>query len=180
MNLQADHIFRSQDKAKHTLSLTATGELRKPLLSFTLDDQPVAENDAVSYLAFGRSFADLTHGERNNLVAAQLQLSGDAFRQILTGQIAGEVTRSLQQTLDLDGIEFRGDQNWRQSTVVVGKYLTNDLFISYERQLNLKRTGEVAPEQVTLEYEIIRSLFLQATRGDENSTGFDLIFKWEK
>ncbi len=180
MNLQADHIFRSQDKAKHTLSLTATGELRKPLLSFTLDDQPIAENDAVSYLAFGRSFADLTHGERNNLVASQLQLSGDTFRQILTGQIAGEVTRSLQQTLDLDVIEFRGDQNWRQSTVVVGKYLTNDLFISYERQLNLKRTGEVAPEQVTLEYEIIRSLFLQATRGDENSTGFDLIFKWEK
>ncbi len=180
MTLQADHLFRSQDKSKHTLSLTASGELRKPLLSFTLDDQPIAESDAVSYLAFGRSFADLTHGERNDLVASQLQISGDAFRQMLAGQIAGEVTRSLQQTLDLDVIEFRGDQNWRQSTVVVGKYLTNDLFISYERQLNFKRTSEVAPEQVTLEYEIIPSLFLQATRGDENSTGIDLIYKWEK
>jgi len=180
MTLQADHLFRSQDKSRHTLSLTASGELRKPLLSFTLDDQAIAESDAVSYLAFGRSFSDLTHGERSDLVASQLQLSGDAFRQMLAGQIAGEVTRSLQQTLDLDVIEFRGDQNWRQSTVVVGKYLTNDLFISYERQLNLKRTSEVAPEQVTLEYEIIPSLFLQATRGDENSTGFDLIYKWEK
>jgi len=180
MSLTAQHLFRSQDKVKHTLGFTATGELRKPLFSFTLDEATITESDAVSYLAFGRSFGDLTHGERNNLMQSQLQMSGDAFKQLLAGQIAGEVTRSLQQKLDLDVIEFRGDQNWRQSTVVVGKYLTNNLFLSYERQLNLGRTNEVAPEQMTLEYEILRALFLQATRGDEKNTGFDLIYKWEK
>jgi len=180
MSLKAAHVFRSQDKLKHTLGFTATGELRKPVFTFTLDEATITESDAVSYLAFGRSFGDLTHGEKNDLVQSQLQMSGDAFKQLLAGQIAGEVTRSLQQKLDLDVIEFRGDQNWRQSTVVVGKYLTNDLYLSYERQINLGRTNEVAPEQVTLEYEIMRSLFLQATRGDEKNTGFDLIYKWEK
>lgn len=180
MSLKAEHVFRSQDKIKHTLGFTATGELRKPTFAFTLDEATITESDAVSYLAFGRSFGDLTHGEKNDLVQNQLQMSGDAFKQLLAGQIAGEVTRSLQQKLDLDVIEFRGDQNWRQSTVVVGKYLTNDLYLSYERPINLGRTNEVAPEQVTLEYEIMRSLFLQAIRGDEKNTGFDLIYKWEK
>jgi translocation and assembly module TamB len=180
MSLQATHLFRTPDKVKHTLALSASGELRKPLFSFTLDDAAIAEADAVSYLAFGRSFADLTHGEKTDLAQNQLAMSGEAFKQLLAGQIAGEVSRSLQQTLDLDVIEFRGDQDWRQSTVVVGKYLTNDLYMSYERQLNLGHTDEVVPEQVTLEYEILRSLFLQASRGDEKNTGFDLIFKWEK
>jgi len=42
------------------------------------------------------------------------------------------------------------------------------------------RTYDTTPEQVTLEYEITRSLFFQAVRGDEKSTGLDLIWKYEK
>ena len=180
MELRADHIFRTQDKVKHTLTLTATGELAQPELSFLLDAVEIAETDAISYLAFGRSFSDLSHGQKSDLAQNQLQMSSDAVKQLLAGRLAGEVTRSIQNKLNLDVIEFRGEQNWRQATVVVGKYLTNDLYVSYERQLNLGRTNEVVPEQMTLEYEVIRSLFLQAIRGDEKETGFDVIIKYEK
>ena len=102
------------------------------------------------------------------------------MKQVLAGQIAGQLSNTLRSQLNLDVIEFRGDQNWRQATVVVGKYITNDLFISYEREFNFGRSNEVVPEQVTLEYEIVRSLHLQATRGDEKNTGFDIIWKFEK
>ncbi len=176
----AQHVFRSADKTRHVLSLGVSGELEKPALQFKLDERSIAEADAVSYLVFGRSFDDLTHGEKSNLAAEQSAFSGEAVKQLIAGQITGQVTRSIQNTLDLDVIEFKGDQNWRQATVVVGKYLTNDLYVSYERQLNLGRGDEVVPEQMTLEYEIIKSLYLQATRSSEQDSGFDLIWKWEK
>jgi hypothetical protein len=36
----------------------------------------------------------------------------------------------------------------------------------------------VAPEKVSMEYEVTPWLFLQATKGDEKSTGFDIIWKY--
>lgn len=180
IDFTAQHVFRTPDKSKHILSLIFSGDLEKPELQFRLDDNTIPEADAVSYLVFGRSFDDLTRGEKSDLAAGQTALGGDAVKQLIAGQIAGQVTRSIQNTLNLDVIEFKGDQNWRQATVVVGKYLTNDLYVSYERQLSLGRSNEVVPEQMTLEYEIIRSLYLQATRATEQDTGFDIIWKWER
>ncbi len=180
IDFTAQHVFRTPDKSKHILSLIFSGDFEKPALQFELDDNTIPEADAVSYLVFGRSFDDLTRGEKSDLAAGQSAFGGDAVKQLIAGQIAGQVTRSIQNTLNLDVIEFKGDQNWRQATVVVGKYLTNDLYVSYERQLSLGRSNEVVPEQMTLEYEILKSLYLQATRANEQDTGFDIIWKWER
>jgi|GEM_PF-757601 len=182
LDLQAEHVFRGVDQQKRTLALNVSGQLFKPVLRFTLDGLEIAETDAVSYLIFGRSFDQLTQGEKTDLAQNQSQtpVSSDAMKQLLAGQIAGQLSNSLRNQLNLDVIEFRGDQNWRQATIVVGKYITNDLFISYSREFNFNRSNEVVPEQVTLEYEVLRSLHLQATKGDEKTTGLDVIWKWEK
>ena len=94
--------------------------------------------------------------------------------------MAGQITRRLQKKLNLDIIEFKGEKDWRQATVVLGKYITNDLFLSYQREFSVGKTNEVVPEQVALEYEISRLLYLQATKGDDKATGFDLIWKFER
>ncbi|GEM_PF-2786143 len=94
-----------------------------------------------------------------------------------------EGRRYRDQALQADRekiIEFEGNKNWRESRFVVGKYITNDLFLSVEQDFSLNRSNELAPKQVFLEYEIARFLFLQAIRGDEKSTGFNLICKIER
>lgn len=180
VDLQAQHIFRTADKIKRLLKLQVSGEILEPKLTFLLDNSEIAETDAIAYLIFGRNFDELTQGQRSDLAQDQSGLNSDTFKELLAGQLAGEVTKAIRNTLDLDVIEFKGDNNWRQATVVVGKYVTNDLFISYQREIKMGRTYDTTPEQVTMEYEITRSLFFQATRGDEKNTGFDMIWKYEK
>ncbi|MBN2354639.1 translocation/assembly module TamB domain-containing protein [candidate division KSB1 bacterium] len=182
IDLEAEYVFRSIDRSKKTLKLTVSGQLFNPALKFSLDGLEITETDALSYLLFGRSFDLLTQGEKSDLEQGQEQtdMSSEAMKQLLSWQITGQLSNSLRQQLKLDVIEFRGDQNWRQATVVVGKYITNDLFLSYEREFDFSRSDEAVPERVTLEYEILRSLHLQATRGDERTTGFDVIWKYEK
>ena len=180
VQLEAQHIFRSADKIKRVLMLTVSGEVLEPKLSFTLDNAAIAETDAIAYLVFGCNFDELTQGQRSDMAQNGPALNSDTVKELLAGQLAGELTRAMRNTLNLDVIEFKGDNNWRQATVVLGKYITNDLFVSYQREIKMGRTYDTTPEQVTMEYEITRSLFFQATRGDEKDTGCDLIWKYEK
>ena len=180
MELKAQHVFRSVDKIKRLLILQVSGELLEPKLTFHLDNSEIAETDAIAYLLFGRNFDELTQGQRTDMAASQPSLNSLPFKELVAGQLAGEVTKAIRNTLDLDVIEFKGDNNWRQATVVLGKYITNDLFVSYQRDFKIGRTYDTTPEQVTMEYEITRALFLQAIRGDEKNTGFDIIWKYEK
>jgi len=63
---------------------------------------------------------------------------------------------------------------------LVGKYLTNELFISYQREFGDTNDRDVAPELVTIEYEITRNIYLQLIEGDSRARGADMIFKVEK
>ena len=177
ISLVADYILRSSSQEKLTLSIQVTGRLQQPVIQFLLDDKPISEGDGVSYIVFGKSTAELSSGERN-----QIDSSGDdnLATQILVNQIASRVTSVLQNRLNLDVIEFKGDNNWRQAQIVVGKYLTNNLFLSYEKELSFGNNNEVVPEKITLEYELRRRLYLQATQGGDNATGVDLIWKYQK
>ncbi|MFA7056963.1 MAG: translocation/assembly module TamB domain-containing protein [Candidatus Cloacimonadales bacterium] len=177
INVVAEYTLRSSSQEKQTLSIQVTGRLQQPVIQFLLDDKQISEGDGVSYIVFGKSTAELSSGEKD-----QVDSSGkdNLATKILVNQIASRVTTALQNKLNLDVIEFKGDDNWRQAQVVVGKYLTNNLFLSYQRELSFGNNNEVVPEKITLEYEIMRRLYLQATQGGEESTGVDLIWKFKK
>lgn len=175
--LVANYILRNSSQEKQTLSIKVTGNLKQPVLQFLLDDEQISEGDGMSYIVFGKSTAELSTKERGQIDSSG---NGNLATDILVSQIASKITSALQNKLNLDVIEFKGDSNWRQSQVIVGKYLTNNLFLSYERELSFGSSNEVIPEKITLEYEIIRRLYLQATQGGEKATGVDLIWKFQK
>ncbi len=177
INIVADYIMRSASQEKMTLSIKITGQLQQPSIQFLLDDEEISEGDGISYIVFGKSTAQLSSGERG-----QIDSSGEdnLATKILVSQIASRVTNLIQNRLNLDVVEFRGDSNLRQAQVVVGKYLTNNLFLSYEKELSFGHNNDVTPEKITLEYEIIPRLFLQGTQGGDNATGLDLIWKYQK
>ena len=178
LNIEALYVFRDLEKQKRRLLLKLTGTLEKPEFSFSLDGSSIEEKDALSFLLFGRGFEALTMGQKSELADKQPGfLSQSTVTNVLAGQLANQLTTRLRTGLNLDVIEFSGEQDWRQATVLIGKYLTNDLFVSYERTISLGSSREMVPEQINLEYDIGRNWYLQATKGDEKSTGFDLIWK---
>ena len=83
----------------------------------------------------------------------------------------------LGNRLGMDVVEISSGESWKSGQVKIGKYITNDLFLSYQQTYAFdKKEKIIEPEKITLEYQILRALFLQATNQTTNS-GFDLIFR---
>ena len=102
----------------------------------------------------------------------------DVARDLTIGQLSNVVNDVLQSSLGLDVIEISGKGGWTQGSVSLGKYITNNLFLNYERTFSLdKKDKIIEPQKISLEYQIYRSLFLQAINQGTNS-GFDFILKW--
>ena len=178
INLAAVYSFRNIQGDKTNLTLKTTGTLQKPEIAFQLNDQAIEEADGISYIVFGKSSNDLSRGEKSQV--SKQGGSGAQITSVLSGQVTGQLTKAIQKTFNLDVMEFRGGSNWRQASIVIGKYLTNDLYMAYEREFNVGKTQDVVPEKVSLEYEITPRIFIQATKGDDKSTGVDVIWKIEK
>jgi translocation and assembly module TamB len=79
----------------------------------------------------------------------------------------------------MDSIDIKSDGHFSNACVVVGKYLTNDLFVSYEQRFGEKDENYISSYQVRLEYELFKFLFFQLNNSSTES-GFDLIFKYNK
>jgi translocation and assembly module TamB len=171
INFDASRVFRhALTKQKHVLRLKITGRSDAPEIAFLLDDEAIEQTDAFAYLLAGVSFEELTQGQKSAL-SGQITASG-----LLTGLVSKQISNALAKNLNLDVIEFQSgeDLELSKSRVLVGKYITNDLFLSYSRDFS-----SADAQKVSLEYEIAKFLFLQAAKSNEKDTGFDLIWKWE-
>jgi autotransporter translocation and assembly factor TamB len=172
--LEAELELRTSSREKKLLVLFLSGEVLKPAYRFTLDGREIPEADAVSYVVTGRSMDELSYGEQADF--DQSSVATDFASGLLTRQL----NKQIGQELNLDYLELKGKDNWQSATFVVGKYLTNELFVSYEREFGDSDNNDIAPETVTVEYEITRNVYLQIIEGDSKARGVDAIFKVEK
>ncbi len=180
INITALYEFRDVYNEKKTLTLNITGKIKQPTISFLLGETQIEEKDAISYLLFGRSSDELSFGEKSQLAQNQSMVSSSGVEQMFTLRLSGEITQELQKRLNLDMIKVKGKGSRGNASLILGKYITNDLFLSYQKDFNLGGSHEMATDEIALEYEINRFLFLQATKGDDKTTGFDLFWKYEK
>ena len=178
LELTAKHVFRSlgSEREKKTLEVKISGDLNNPKIEFqrdnlTLDTKESLEGkDALANLLFGVDFNQLLPGQRDNLMN---EAGVSAATGLVSGLVSQELTRELGRSLNLDLIEFQSGEDITKSSVLVGKYLTDDVFLSFGQEPE----GRV----VSLEWELLKFLFLQAAHGGEENrkTGFDLIWKWD-
>ncbi|MGH7451835.1 MAG: translocation/assembly module TamB domain-containing protein, partial [bacterium] len=172
--LEAKYVFRAPggDREKKSLEVKISGSLTNPQIQFLRDGEPLDEKNALANLIFGVDFDQLFYSQSKEI---ETELGKSSYTAAATGLISGLVSqqleKSLGRSLNLDVIEFQGASDFSQTSVLVGKYITNDLFISFEQEPE----GRV----FSLELELFKFLFLQAAHGgEENSkTGFDLIWK---
>ncbi len=175
LNVQLEHMFRGTDKNKKYLELIITGTVKDPKLSFKVDDNVIDEGNAISYLMFGKSLDELSQSQKSNV-----KNSNEDIAKTLAGNlVAAQLKNTLGDALSLDVIEINGENNWKQASLTAGKYLTDDLYVSYEKGFGSSETNEVIPTIITLEYALTSFLNFQLVEGNDKTAGFDIIFKFD-
>ena len=175
MDITASYTFRNAERAEQELTVNVTGDIDTPAVKFELDGSAISEGDAMSYIMFGKSLDQLTLDQQQNVEGAGGgSMAANAAASILSSQL----TKFLGSTLNVDYIELKSGDGFDNATLVVGKYITNDLFISYEQLFGQASENNPKAYEVKLEYEIFRWLFLQLNNSSRDS-GFDVIYKYE-
>lgn len=165
--------FRDAQRERQRLSIEVTGRALDPRLQFRLNEQTIQEKEALSYLMFGKAPEQLTTAEQTSFQ----ERTGQMATSFALNRVSSAVTKALGAGLGLDMVELEAGKNWKSGNVKIGKYVTNNLYLSYQRTFAFdKREKVVDADRISLEYQIMRSLFLQATN-QMNHSGFDLIFK---
>lgn len=169
------YSFRDIERKLRNLELAITGRLTNPTISFQLDGSKIEEQDALSYLVFGSSMEQLTDGQRSSINSST---SGMA-KNLALGQMSGMLRDALQSSLNLDVVEIAGEDNWNTGSVTIGKYISKNLFVSYQFTFALdKKTKIIEPQKISIEYQLFKFLSITATNQSPNS-GFDFIFRKE-
>lgn len=173
LNFNATYTFRDNEKEKREMDLTVTGLLSDPTIEFFLDKDLVTESEAVSILIFGKTIDEMDYSSQNGLVNS---MGSGMAAQVVTAQLS----RTLGSRFNLDMIEVTATENWQSAAFAVGKYIGNDLFVTYQRGFGETEGDEITPETITLEYELNRLLFLRLQSGSSKTSGFDVILKFEQ
>ena len=145
-----------------TAGVQVSGTLQAPEMAL-FSSPPMAQADALSYLLVGRplSGASASEGELLAQAAASLGLKGG---NLIAERIAG--------TFGLDELSVTGGNGAADAAVVIGKYLSPKLYISYSVGLF------EAVSRFRLRYTLSRRLTLQTEAG--TATGADLLWHIER
>lgn len=146
--------------------VTAGARVRGPLSepSFSIfSDPPMSRAETLSYLTTGKPVGDLDSGEDAALsrAAASLALAGGSL-------IAGEVG----ERVGIDTLGFEGDDETGNASLVIGKYLSPQLFVSYGVGLL------DAINVLKMRYRLNRRLSVEVATSDETSA--DIIYTFDR
>ena len=73
-----------------------------------------------------------------------------------------------------DVVRLRASDDGASGVVEVGKYLTPDLYVTYEKELEKDMN-----DQVRLEYRLSRSVSVQSQFGGEKQSGVDVFWQYD-
>lgn len=170
----------SEDRQKHEFKVLITGSLYTPEFKFTLDDQVAEQGDILSILLFGQRGSNLSLGQAYS-TSNETDIE-DRATGLVAGQILKQLSGRLGKRLSLDMIQIESGKDITDSKVRIGKYVTQDVFVSVSQDF-----GAEGNRKVEIEYELPKKLFflnllLQASverQERQGSTGLDVIWKIE-
>ncbi len=161
--------------------INITGTAEKPKIQLT-SDPPLDENEIVSYLVFGTSTDNLSSDDR---LAFQ-----ERAGQVLGTMAVGELREMLGEEFAIDVITIKGGETgFRDTHVEVGKYITKDLYVGYERfsyeRFYYERyffspglpSSTVTANRAVIEYRLFDFLTVESEIGEES--GADLFFNFD-
>lgn len=153
-------------KEVRDVSVTASlsGQLSRPALVFSSFPE-MDQVDIVSVLLYGRPARDLSASQSRDLQ--------DRGLQFVWGGTTPVVKSLLGKTpLSPDAVDIKGTENG--SVVEIGKYLTPELYVTYQKGLE----GD-DKDELRAEYRVNRYLSVESQVGREDRAGVDVFFRYD-
>lgn len=154
-------LYRVSD---NNIYINIGGRAKSPEIKLS-SDPAMTETDIVSYLLFGVSSSDVGSNERQSIQNVATSVAG--------GIAAAQLEKLLGNAVSLDVVSIDGSQ------IEVGKYLTQDLYIAYERAASesIVDSTNITTNKVLVEYQIFKNVTIDADIGGENP-GADLFYNF--
>lgn len=149
--------------AGYIVSIQVGGKAKQPHLALSSTPE-LLQADIVALLLVGKTTDRLTSAEQSSL-ASQAQ-------QVVGGAAAGELEKVLGKPLGLDTVEVEAGKEIGTGSVSVGRYVTQDIFLSYERAFGGEQSNTVG-----VEYSINRRLKLKGSGSDSGESAVDLLWR---
>ncbi len=149
--------------SSYAVSIHISGRAKSPQLHLSsTPDLPQA--DIVTLLVVGKTTDRLTASERTGLSSHAQQIVGNVA--------AGELEQLLAKPLGLDTLDIQTGDKLGSGKVSVGRYITQDIFLSYERQL-----GDEKGNKVGVEYSINRHLKVRGSSSNTGDSALDILWR---
>jgi translocation and assembly module TamB len=152
--------------------VNVTGRLEQPIVKLS-SDPPMEQTDIFSYLAFGTSSDKISTGQRASLQTKAAEVVGL--------MAAGKVKDIVGEKFQLDVVSIAGgEKGFQDAQIEVGKYLTDNLYVAYERGYTntlLASTSPTITNRVRVEYRLFDFLSLESDIGGEDAGG-DIFFNY--
>ncbi len=171
-SIGSSSVFMAQTPTL-VLGINVQHTLRKPVITFFSQPAGLSQADILSYLLIGRPANQATKAGKQTLVSAVSALN-------LSGASVGNLTNQIKDSLGLSELGLESDSEFNKdndlvsnTSVVLGKYLTPRLYISYS-------IGILQPiNTFRARYQLSRRWVVQAET-NTNGNGADLFYSIER
>jgi len=152
----------------HTVSgylvqIHVEGKAMQPKVTFSSTPE-LEQTDILSLLIVGKTMDRLSSSDQESLSG---QLGGAAG-----GLIAGPLQEAIGGALGLDMFTIGASDSFGGSSVSVGEYVTQDIFLSYEVGM-----GKGGGNRVGVEYSITPELKLKGSTSDSGDSAVDFLWR---
>ena len=150
------------------VKITLSGVLPKPRLELT-SEPPHGEQELAMLIATGR----LNQRRGAGGIAA-----GDGAASIVGTFFADRLRRTLSSQLPLDVLQFDfGEEGISSARIEAGTYLTDDLYLGYQRDFGADPAKENVDE-VRIEFQLTPTLSIESNYGygDESRGGIGILY----
>lgn len=166
-------LYRVSDKR---IFVNVNGTVEKPELKLS-SEPPMNQTDIFSYLAFGTSSDKIGASQRTNLQSKAAEVAAL--------MAAGKLKDIVGEKFHLDVVSITGGEYGLQDAQIeVGKYLTDKIYIAYERSpigtvpTLYSTTTPNLTNKVRVEYRLFDFLTLESTVGQVDQGG-DIFFSFD-
>jgi translocation and assembly module TamB len=171
---EVEYTFRT-DAGENQMLIVVRGRSEKPDIQFFFNKDRITESDAISYIIFGRKVDDLNYGQKSTVADLGNALALDLAANMVNAQLSSMVGDQL----GLDVVRVSGEDNWNKAVLTAGKYVTDELFVAYERGISQSGSSSVVFESARMEYYLMKFLYLHLIEATDKTSGIDVFLKFD-
>jgi autotransporter translocation and assembly factor TamB len=157
------NVAATYDISDYLITIQVNERAREPKLALSSEPE-LPQADIVSLLVIGKTTDRLTNSEQKSF--------SDYTGQIAGGLLASQLEKTIGEPLGLDTIEIEAGDTLGTGSLSVGRYVTQDLFLSYTREFGAEDSNTAG-----VEYSLNRRLKLKGESSDQGEAAFQ--FLWE-